>query len=100
VSALWAGLAALNVTIAETLFKSYEGYRLAYVPQALLTNWLIYRLIRSSPTILDALVLFSMGTMVLRIGATLCVLRQTVSPGTWCAVGLVTLANVVRVTWK
>jgi len=95
--------AAASVTLCETLFAASPEYvsRLwLFAPLAVLTNWLIFRLVHASPTLLDSLILFSFGTMVLRILSTLFILRQTVTPGAWLGVALILAANVARAVWR
>jgi len=103
VSYLWALLAALNVTVCETFFASRGSYwkdLWLYTPMALLTNYCIYRLVRSAPTLVDGLIIFSLGTLVLRTTSAVFVLHQRLSPGTWCGLALVGLANVIRYAWR
>ena len=99
----WALVAALTVTGSETIFTSspsWIGRAWLFVPLALLANWTIYRLVHSVPTLLDAFIVFSFMTMLLRIGSTTLILRQPVPCGTWVATALIVLAKLTQSVWR
>lgn len=100
---LWAYIGALSVTLCETQFVSDGGYwprAWLFVPWGCVTNWLIYKLVTSSPSLLDALVVFSMSTLSLRILFSVFWLRQDIAPGTWVGVALIFTANIIRHVWR
>jgi len=101
----WALFAAVAAVTTEGLCARLSGepylrYLWLWIPLYIGINYPIYRIIGGAESLLDALVVFSMSTMALRVVVTFFILRQRVAPGTWVAVGLVVAANLVRRSWR
>jgi len=99
----WGIFAAALAVALETLFKTsgtLSYWRLAPValPGAVAVNYGIFRLVRSSPSILAAIVIFSASTLVLRTLISLA-LGQRIGLGTWLAAGCMVVAVALR-CWR
>lgn len=98
---VWAAIAGVFAVAAEAYFRSNLGrpwLHLAPVaaPLAIGVSYGIYKIMNTSPSLLFGMTIFPFATIMLRVVATLFVLREEVSFGTWCAVALLTLAQIVR----
>lgn len=95
---LWAGLSALLSVALETLFVRTESYRTIWLlafPGAIAINYSAYRLIRVSPTLPDALILFTVVAWFMRLAAAHW-LGQHIPHGTWYATILLLIAVIIQ----
>lgn len=95
---IWSLLAGLAAVTLEGAYSKADRFRdvvwwcLALQP---VIAYSIFRMIKLSPSIVSAIVAFSMATLALRVAMSL-YLGQTVSRGQWVAVGLIALAQIAR----
>ena len=100
----WAILAALCATSIETIYRLNNESWLELLPVTIIPqlalNYLIFRLLRESGSILTAFIVFSVCTFAMRITSALVILHDRVGRGTWAALGLVLLAQIIKWAWK
>lgn len=76
-------------------------YLWAWVPLQTAVGYCVYRLVTVPGTnLLEAFVIWSFSTIVLRISVSVVLLNDPVSRGTWAALGLVIMARVAQNTWR
>lgn len=97
---LWGVVAGIVAVSYEWLYVTHESFweRQVLVP-VLLGSWVIplcvFKMVKGSPNLIVALVVFSFCTLSLRVAITLW-LRQPVTVGTWAALGLLVLSQIAR----
>jgi hypothetical protein len=101
----WALGAAVPAVAMEYLYRRLPGdwwsYLWVWAPMSLAISYCICHLIRQPNTsIVDALIVWTLSVMSMRIVLTIFVLRDPVGPGTWFALALMLLARFVQVGWK
>lgn len=99
---LWSLLGSFLAVGCEVLFKTkgtYTPYIGLLWPAALGINYCIFKIVTGTPTLIVALLVFSLTNIMLRVALSLAT-GATVGPGTWAAVALITLANIARYLWK
>ncbi len=104
-SYVWGLGAGVPAVFAEYLYRTLPGpwlqYLWLYLPIQALIGYSIYRLVTTpGVTLIDSLVVFAFCTAALRVYVTMGPLHDKVSAGTWAALGLVMLANLVKVYWR
>ena len=95
---VWSLLAGLAAVTLEGVYSKADRFHdvlwWCLVLQPVIA-YAIFRMIKLSPSIVSAIVAFSMATLALRVAMTL-YLVQTVKRGQWVAVGIIALAQVAR----
>lgn len=97
---LWGVIAAVTAISYEWLYATHDSFwqRQVLVP-VLAGSWIIpycvFKMVKGSPNLIVALVVFSFCTAALRVAITL-FLKQPVGPGTWAALGLLILSQIAR----
>ena len=95
---VWALLAGLAAVTLEAVYSRADRFRetvwwcLALQP---VIAYSIFRMVKMSPSIVSAIVAFSMATLALRVIVSLG-LGQPVTRGQWAAVCLILLAQIAR----
>ena len=99
-------IALASATIAvglESLYRinpaPWRHFLPVALPASLFISWSLCYLVRSQGSLLDALVLWSLCTVVMRVGAQM-LIGDPIPPGLWCAVGLMVVARLVAVVWR
>jgi hypothetical protein len=94
---LWSILASLLALAQEALFVrfSYASLLPWIIILAISINFVIYKLVNSSDTLVGAFVVFSAVNLLARTAITM-FLGQTVSRGVWIALVLMFLAILAR----
>ena len=93
-----AGLLAVALEALYTRTPSYVDRLWIIVPTSLAISWCIYQLVRASPSIVSAVVVFTAVTLPARVGFALW-LGQAIGAGTWMACGLLVIAAGLR-AWR
>lgn len=101
----WAFGGASIAILCEYLYRVLPGswwdYVWAWVPLQCAIGYCVYRLVTTPGTsLVDAFVVWTFSTIVLRVIVTIGLLGDPVKPGTWAALGLVFLARIAQVTWR
>lgn len=98
---LWGLLAGATAVLNEYLYRTLPGpwheYLWIWVPTQLTISYAIYRLVTApGATLLDALVVFTFSTALVRVLVSLFVLRDDIAIYTWAAFGLLLLARIIQ----
>jgi len=102
---LWA-LAGATIAIGcEYLYRTLPGswlsYLWAWVPLQVGIGYCVYRLVTApGTTLLDAFVLWTFSTILMRAAVTTLLLNDVVAPGTWFAIALMVLARISQLYWR
>lgn len=100
---LWALTAATLAVGLEVLYKRgwdwFEHWWL-FIPAAIAVNFSVYKLVTTGPTLLVAIVAFSLSTIVLRALASQFLLGESVARGNLIAVVALVIAAVVGQFWR
>ena len=101
---LWALLAATGAVFLETVFRRYPSiswFQLLpiMIPVQLVISFGILNLVRRSESLLTAFVVFTCGTLGLRIVATAW-LGDPIPPGVWLSLVFILLARTSQVAWR
>lgn len=105
-SAAWWGFAGASVAIlCEYLYRvlpgSWWSYLWAWIPLQVGVGYCVYRLVTAPGTsLLDAFVVWTFSTIVLRIIVSVALLHDKVPNGTWAALALIVVARIAQVSWK
>ena len=101
---LWGLAAAVPAVLAEYLYRTLPGPWLGYiwlwVPLQMSIGYCIYRLVTIPQTaLLDAFVVWAFSTTFMRIVVSTLLLQDIVKPGTWFALGLLSMARIAQTFW-
>jgi hypothetical protein len=92
-----AGLIAVFLEYRYATYASFWSWDvLPYTALSLIIPYCVFRMVKASPNLIVALVVFSFSTVFLRVIVTLTIQRQQVTPGTWAALGLLLLSQFAR----
>lgn len=102
---IWALVAGIAAVTLEWIYRAYPSvawWRLlpAVAPAALLVSYAICRMVRGADSLPDAVVLWSLAVIGLRVAVSLLALGDRIAPGTWAALGLLIVAHVVQGEWR
>ena len=100
---LWALIGATLAVGQEVLFKrgwDWLEYWWLFIPVAIAVSFSVYKLVTTGPTLLVAIVAFSLSTIVLRALASQFLLGESVARGNLIAVGALVIAAVVGQFWR
>lgn len=102
---LWALLAGSLAVACEYAYRTLPGpwwhYLWIWVPLQTFIGYCVYRLVTTpGTTLLDAFIVWTFATVLLRVGVSVALLGETVSRGAWAALALVVLARVVQTAWR
>jgi hypothetical protein len=94
-------IAAVAAVYAEWLYLVSPSFWTWRIMASLVTiqpiiAYAIFRLVKASPNLIAAIVIFSFSTLLLRIFVTLVVQGKHVSAGTWVALSLLVVAQFAR----
>ena len=78
--------------------SSYRHIALLVVPGAIVVNYCVFRMVRGSPSLPAAVVIFGTVTLITRVVISLWI-GNRIGMGTWAAVGLMLAALALR-TWR
>lgn len=95
---LLSGVAAVTLEWRYAISPTFWTWRVigwVLVCQPIIA-YSIYRLVKASPNLIVAIVVFSFSTLCLRTILTLTIQRQNISTGTWVALGLLVLSQLAR----
>jgi len=95
---IWALAAAFSVVSNEMLFVvlgNWIRHWYIFCPLAIVSNYLIFRLVSTSASLIEALVTFSLCVSLLRLAAT-ALLNQPITRGALVAFALLMVANVIK----
>lgn len=99
---VWSLLAATMAVGIEVYYRNNAGVAYHHLwPGPVLgifINYVMWRLLQTE-SLVSATILFSWSTLTLRVLSTAAITNDVVSPGTWLAVGLMSLAMVSRMAW-
>ncbi len=101
--AIWAVLAAIFAVGQEILFKrgwDWPGHWWVFIPMAIVISFSIYKLVTNGPTLLVAIVTFSLSTLLLRSLASQFLLGEPLARGNLVALFALGLAVVAGNLWK
>lgn len=98
---LVASVAAVLYELAIRWYPEESWLALApiWLPTAFVISYAIYRLQHVSGSLIDAVIVFTLGTALTRLLVSLLILREVVSWQTWAAFGLVIAARALQV-WR
>lgn len=104
-ASLWALISAIDAVLLEYLYRSLPGgwvrWSWVYVPLQIFMSYAIYRFLTVPGTsLVDAFIIWSFSTVILRTGVSLFLLGDVIKPSTWAAFGLVLAARCVQAFWK
>jgi len=100
---LWALTAATLAVGLEVLYKrgwDWLEHWWLFIPAAIVVNFSVYKLVITGPTLLVAIVAFSLSTIVLRALASQFLLGESVARGNLIAVVALVIAAVVGQLWR
>ena len=100
---LWALTAATLAVWLEVLYKQGWGWLehwWLFIPAAIAVNFSVYKLVTTGPTLLVAIVAFSLSTVLLRSLASQFLLGESVARGNLVAVVALVIAAVVGHLWR
>lgn len=95
---LWAVFTAAWAVTAEVLMSrshSYWSVAWATIPLAAAVNYGVFMMLRGAPSLISALAVFSIATLMGRVGYSVAA-QQSIGGGTWAAMGLLVMAGVLR----
>lgn len=101
----WALTGASLAILCEYLYRvlpgSWWSYVWAWIPLQCAIGYTVYRLVTTpGATLLDAFVVWTFSTIILRIGVSVFLLHDKVPPGTWAALVLVVTARIAQGVWR
>ncbi|KKM46757.1 hypothetical protein LCGC14_1559360 [marine sediment metagenome] len=99
----WALSAATLAVGLEVLYKrgwSWPEYWWLFIPVAIIINFSVYKLVTTGPTLLLAIVAFSLSTLLLRVLASQFLLGEALAKGNLVAVVALVTAAVVGRIWR
>ena len=100
---VWALSAATLAVGLEVLYRRgwdwFEHWWL-FIPAAIVINFSVYKLVTTGPTLLLAIVAFSLSTLLLRVLASQFLLGEALAKGNLVAVVALVTAAVVGHIWR
>lgn len=101
----WGLLGSTLAVLIEFSFKKLPGgymmWAWLWVPGGVAVNYIVYRLLTSPGTsMIDAFIIWTFSTILLRLALSVFVLQEYITPGTWAALGLLIVARVLQLYWK
>ena len=101
----WALLGAVLASYIEYLYRVLPGpwfqYLWLWIPGQTIIGYCVYKMVTVPNTsLLAAFVVWTFATMCMRIFVSTVALHDTITPGTWAALGLIVLAKVVQHVWR
>lgn len=102
---IWGFGAAAVAVAAEYFYRimppPWWHHLHIWTPMQLWIGYCIYRLVTiPGQNLIGAFVVFALCTTAFRLFTSMVLLRESIGPGTWCALGLLLLARVLQSTWK
>ncbi len=102
---VWSVMAAMVAVYAEYLYRTLPGPWLSYlwiwIPMQLAIGYCICQLVKTpGMPLVGAFIVWSLAIMGMRTAVTLFILKDTVSVGTWVAVGLMICARFAQQVWR
>lgn len=100
---MWSAAASAVVISLEAFFRSGLDWRANMwwlIPAAVLSNYLIYRLVVSAPTYILAFPAFSLTNLALRTGLSHFLLDEPIKKGNLVAVLALVAAIVIGHVWR
>jgi multidrug transporter EmrE-like cation transporter len=103
---LWSVLGGALAILGEYLYRSYPGTSWLsnawmWVPLTCAVSLCVYHIVNTpGQTLLSAFIIWTATTIVLRTLVCVFLLHDTVTPGTWAAMGLLVIARITQQVWK
>lgn len=101
---LWATFAATGAVALEYMYRTFPGTYFSnmwmFMPVQFAISYGIYQLVRQPGlSLIDAFVVWALGTTALRLLVSIVILKDTVTVGTWIALGLLLLARAAQMAY-
>ena len=101
---LFVLIGATSAVATETLFRMHQGpfISIAYLtlPLALITNYGVFRVMKTGDSLIEGLVVWTVLTSALRLASTFILLGERPAANQWVAFGLVIVAGFVSKLWR
>ena len=100
---LWALIAATLAVGLEVLYRrgwDWLEHWWLFIPMAVAVNFSVYKLVTNGPSLLVAIVAFSLFTILMRALASQFLLGEAVARGNLIAVAALVIAAVVGQFWR
>lgn len=103
--AFWGFAAAIPAVLLEYLYRTLSNswfYNLyIYIPLSLFISYGIYRIVTEPGTsLIEAFIVWTFSTTILRLLLSLFVLGDTITIGTWADLGLMVAARISQAFWR
>jgi|SRR5882724_267268 len=106
-STFWSLSAALVAVALEYCYRMFPapwtnaGYMTLFIVAQCVIGLAIYKIVNTPGVpLVGALIVWSFATIFMRVLVSYVFLHDKISPGTWCAVGLLVVARFAQTFWK
>lgn len=102
---LWSIVAGLTAIACELGYRklggSYWSHLYLWIPAGIVVGYGVHALVTVPNTsLMAAFITWTCTTLIARTLVTVFILHDRVTPGTWCAVGLLVTARILQQVWK